>query len=331
MYFLGKPVTSFNVEPTNKCVLKCSACDRTLRPEAVEKLEDIDTLVFGKVLFDDLSGVDLTEFKFDFCGIYGDSIYHKKLFVILELIKKRGAKITLETNGSYKDAEWWQTLFTILDERDEITFSVDGLEDTNHIYRENSDWPSIYRGMQIATKSKVTTIWKFIVFKHNQHQIEKAKTLAKKLGFDKFLIRNSGRFTENDPLRPDEQHVGLQQDHREYVLSGKPYKIVPRCTRMPNERKNLGFTYQGYIIPCLTFHSVHNEWFEEHKDRIDVKKRNILDILNDKLWHDLQRLWDVPEKAPKICSLYCGVPKYDEVDPNRIKIFDYEYYNLKGR
>lgn len=328
MNFLGQPVVSFNVEPTNKCVLKCSACDRTLRPEAVKTLEDINPEVFRKVLFEDLASTDLSEVTFDFCGIYGDSIYHKDLFNILRLIKQRGAKIGIGTNGSYKDAEWWETLVAILDERDFIVFSVDGLEDTNHIYRENSHWPSTYMGMKIAAKSRVTTIWKFIVFKHNQHQIERAKGIAKELGFDRFLVRKSGRFTEDDPLKPDDQYVGMEQDHREYVKSGKPYKIVPRCTRMENERRNIGFTYQGYIIPCLTFHSVHNEWFEEHKDRISVLNRNIVDILADPLWEDLQKLWEDPKKAPEICSTYCGAPKYKEIDPNRIKIFDHAYFDL---
>jgi len=332
MYFFGKPVLSVNVEPTNKCVLGCSACDRTLRPEAVKILEDIDPEIFRKVLFEDLASHSIEELpKFDFCGIYGDSIYHKQIFSIFRLIKSRGGKLSLETNGSYKTYEWWNELFSILDDRDEITFSVDGLKDTNEIYRTNSDWDSIYSGMYLAGKSKVKSKWKFIIFSHNEHQIEKAKELAAGLDFDEFLVRKSGRFVENDPLRPSDENVGLQQYHREHFLSGKELKIVPRCTRDPQWSRNVGFTYQGYVIPCLTFHSIKNEWFEENKHKINMKERHIQDILNDPIWKDLQRLWETPENAPRICSLYCGVPKYEEIDPNRIKINDYEYFDLKNR
>ena len=36
--------------------------------------------------------------------------------------------------------------------------------------------------------------WNFIVFKHNEHQVEEAKELSKQLGFYNILIRNTGRF-----------------------------------------------------------------------------------------------------------------------------------------
>jgi sulfatase maturation enzyme AslB (radical SAM superfamily) len=56
-----------------------------------------------------------------------------------------------------------------------ITFSIDGLEDTNKIYRINSEWESIMNGFNTIKKYGIKTVWKFIVFRHNQHQIEEAK------------------------------------------------------------------------------------------------------------------------------------------------------------
>ena len=66
----------------------------------------------------------------------------------------------------------------ILDENDKIIFSIDGLEDTNHLYRKNAKWKSIMGGIEMLQKRKCKIIWKFIVFKHNQHQIYQAKQLC---------------------------------------------------------------------------------------------------------------------------------------------------------
>ena len=337
MEFLGESITSFNVEATNKCVLKCSACDRTLRPEIIKKLEDLSPKVFHKILFEDLRHADLNNTLFNFCGIYGDNLYHKEIFTIFRLIKKRGCRIHLETNGSYKTEKWWNELFSILTRNDKITFSVDGMEDTNVIYRENSDWESINLGMKLAGESNVLSTWKFIIFKHNQHQIEDAKKHASKLGITRFLTRNSGRFLGmDDPLRPDESHIGLQQIHREHVQKymdtdkwDEEVSILPRCQQIP--RKNIGLTYEGYIIPCLTFHSVHNEWFEKNKQRFDIKGRNILDVLADPIWEELHALWDTPSLAPRICNTYCGTPRNKKNNTDRIKSQDYKYESLLNK
>ena len=57
-------------------------------------------------------------------------------------------------------------------------------------------------------------IWKMIVFRHNQHQVEQAMSLAGELGFDDFKLIRSNRFGGRwagpdgiDPLEPDEAWV----------------------------------------------------------------------------------------------------------------------------
>lgn len=331
--FLNTPVTSFNVEGTNWCYLKCSACDRTLRPEHVKKRNDLSLNAFEKLINEDLKEYDLTPIAFNFCGIYGDNLYHPDILDIFRLIKSRGARISLETNGSYKDVKFWKELISILTPYDTITFSVDGLEDTNTLYRKGSSWKHIYEGMQIVGDSNINTIWKFIVFKYNQDQIEEAQSLAKSLKIDQFLLRYSGRFLANDPLLPDPEFVGLQQKHWDAVKSSyknhtldRDIKILPRCI----QGRNIGITNEGLVIPCLTFHSIQNDWMESNRDKVSLLNRSLLDILNDNVWLDLKELWDTPSKAPFICSKYCGVPKNEaeHLTPDRIKKSDYDFIKI---
>ena len=82
-------------------------------------------------------------------------------------------------------------------------FGIDGLEDTNHIYRQGTVFKQIIRNVKAFIQAGGRAQWDFIVFKHNEHQVEKAGELSKKLGFEIFSIKRSNRFYkvlyERDP------------------------------------------------------------------------------------------------------------------------------------
>ena len=69
-----------------------------------------------------------------------------------------------------------------------IVFGSDGLSDTNHIYGRNTQWKFIMDSARTFIDAGGQAIWDFIVFEHNQHQVEKARTLSATLGFSKFNI-----------------------------------------------------------------------------------------------------------------------------------------------
>ena len=331
--FLDSPIQSFNIEGTNWCYLKCSACDRTIRKDHVKKRNDLDIGLFERLISIDLKDVNLDNIQFNFCGIYGDNLYHPDILNFFKILVNRNARIDLETNGSYKKSSFWKQLAEVLTSEDKITFSIDGMADTNSIYRKGSSWDSIIEGVKIIGQSKIKSTWKFIVFKHNQHQIDGARKLATSLGVDEFLVRYSGRFLKNDPLLPDPEYIGLQQLHWDKVQNAVKRNtldvdttILPRCL----SGKNIGITNEGLVIPCLTFHSIENKWLQDNRDRINLHNRSILDILNDDIWIELKELWNTPTKAPFICSKYCGVPnnEINKLPIDRIKKADYSFYDL---
>ena len=49
--FLGRPISSFNLEITNRCMLQCSACARTNNQEILKDLKDLPTEILDN-LFD---------------------------------------------------------------------------------------------------------------------------------------------------------------------------------------------------------------------------------------------------------------------------------------
>ena len=81
--------------------------------------------------------------------------------------------------------------------RQKFTFSVDGLEDTNHLYRINAKWKSVMMGMKamgsLPKDRKPILEWKYLVFPYNEHQVPKARQLAMDIGFDSFVPVTSER------------------------------------------------------------------------------------------------------------------------------------------
>lgn len=112
-------------------------------------------------------------------------------------------RIIISTNGSGRNTKWWIKLASLLKAIDIVEFAVDGLEDTNHIYRVNADWQSIINGMKTLREHSDCNIgWRYIVFEHNYHQIDTAKALAKEFNLDGFhAILGDARTPEHMRLK----------------------------------------------------------------------------------------------------------------------------------
>ena len=180
----------WHFEVSGKCTLKCPRCPRTelKLPWLNQELSLKD---FARIF---TPGV-LSQIKYLlFCGHTGDPIYAKDFLEIVEYIKQNSqTTIKIVTNGSYKKEDWWIQLGQLLDHNDSITFSIDGLEDTNNIYRINSNWQKIMENAQAYINAGGRARWKFLVFQHNEHQIEQARELSKQLGFKDFIIEYTSR------------------------------------------------------------------------------------------------------------------------------------------
>lgn len=223
---------------SSKCVLKCPRCPRTEYNKQLELNRDISLDLIQRTLTPDL--LKNTVRRVTMCGDLGDPIYNKEYLEIIEYIKTTNPNIHVFTitNGSYKDAEWWERFAKISNERDTINFSVDGFDqESNNIYRINSDWESIMLGMQImAKKSTAFVNWAMIVFKFNEVHIDYIKQLATENGCDSVQVTKSTKFGSkygetyegaNDTLEPSSENISSSNRYERYVIpiSGRQLDI----------------------------------------------------------------------------------------------------------
>lgn len=146
--------------------------------------------------------------KYIFCGCYGDAIYHPDFLEICDYFIKKGKYIAVHTNGSAKPEKFWQKAAQQDWNSCDFTFSIDGLEDTNHIYRVNSKWKQVMTGVKYMTsipkERRPKLEWKMLIFKYNKHQVDEARQMAKGLGFDIFNPVESTRGTDEYGMEPGE-------------------------------------------------------------------------------------------------------------------------------
>ena len=128
------------------------------------------------------------------CGNFGDPLMHPQLDDVITIFNGRHIKIS--TNASLRDQEWWKDLGSKSNLT--VTFCIDGLSDTHSIYRRNTSFQKIIRNARSFISAGGSAKWQFIVFKHNEHQIEKVKVYAKKLGFAEIKFIYSDRFDTHD-------------------------------------------------------------------------------------------------------------------------------------
>jgi MoaA/NifB/PqqE/SkfB family radical SAM enzyme len=186
------------IELTTKCTLGCPACPRNdpHDDKANWDVGHLDTNI-AKSFASTTSASDYL-----FVGCYGDPIYHPDFIDIVRHYVDRDKKITIHTNGSFKKQKWWDELASLnWTTKQRFTFSVDGLEDTNPIYRIRSDWKSIIMGMRtmgsLPKDRKPWLEWKYLVFPYNKHQVPEARKLAEEIGIDSYKPVKSERDIDN--------------------------------------------------------------------------------------------------------------------------------------
>jgi pyruvate-formate lyase-activating enzyme len=131
-----------------------------------------------------------------FCGSYGDPIAHAEFLDILKDFRRKSPTVWLyiHSNGGIRNPEWWAELAQVINGYGKIDFGIDGLEDTNHIYRKNVNWSKLTANVESFIRAGGKAQWNYIVFEHNEHQVDEAKQLSVNMGFESFLSRNTGRF-----------------------------------------------------------------------------------------------------------------------------------------
>jgi len=190
--FNYQSIIGLHIEPTHKCQARCPDCERTLGNRVNPRIIPLSSL--NTQFYKDHLPVELIRRlkHILFNGNNGDVLFCDDIIETLEYFQMVNPDIllNLNTNGGYRDQDFWEELGSL---NVSVNFALDGLEDTNHIYRVNVDYNKVISNAVTFMKHGGRATWVFIEFDWNKHQIDDAKRLAKEMGFERFILKKSGR------------------------------------------------------------------------------------------------------------------------------------------
>ena len=325
-----------HLELTERCQAKCIMCPRTdihtgkmntLLSNSELGLEEIKKIL--PVEF--LQQLDLIAC----CGNFGDPAIAKDFLEIHEYFRESNEYIrfSVHTNGGIRSSDDWIRLANILKGKGDVVFGIDGLEDTNHIYRKNVNWNILYENFNAFINAGGNAIWQFIIFKHNEHQVEDAQKLAYQLGFKHFYTVKTNRFVKSGP-----DALKIFADHGLHESTKFPNPAIPKLENIilkygsfdnyykkcqincqVKAKKEIYISAEGLLWPCCWLsgeyvYNLNKSQFIENKEKLNTKKYSIKEIIDSGFLRTIEESW-YNDNRSVTCARQCG----HELDYPRIQ------------
>lgn len=315
-----------DLELSNICNAACPMCSRVninnTKPNNVVSFIDNKT----QISFHDFKNImDKNPYikSYNFCGNWGDPIATKDFLNIIEYIAKKDVKIAIHTNGGLKTKFWWKELGNILSCNidNSVIFGIDGLEDTHSIYRRHTNFNKVIENAAAyINNTKATSIWSFIPFKHNEHQIELAKDLAKKMNFTNFIINNTARFKKHNTQEFIFYENGLKNILEQAETSPEIlYKYNEKIECYAKNGRKIFLAFDKLVFPCCytesVFRTKKDEYFNNIIECNNLNKLNALEysfveIVQSDIFKLIELSW--ANNTLKTCFNRCSL-KYSHI------------------
>lgn len=311
-------IERIELEISSDCNAACPGCARTqnldlFTPQNLT-LEQIKTWLPDRRHIEDK--------RFKLCGVLGDPIVNPECMEITEWLLDHGGYIHYSTNGGRNPAEWWHKLgqLSALHEKErlKVHFCVDGHRETNHIYRAKTVYDVIDRNMQayhdggVAVGGYAQASWIYIIFDHNEHELEAAEKRAEELDF-RFATRTGMRNSYHEWVTKIHK-----KDHKEKRVVTEEKKITTTGAK-EHSKKEVVAELDKFI-----------ETYKEEPKRVDENHaQEIVNSISCKYYHDKEIFVAANSTLWPCCFLWDSAFKNKEGIMDKYSSFEKDWNNLR--
>jgi MoaA/NifB/PqqE/SkfB family radical SAM enzyme len=296
-------IRALNVELSSACTAHCPFCSRQQKVRSYGNhritLEEFKRL--PDTLIRDLKWIN-------FGGNFGDLSTNREFPEITAHVRSLNNAVVMggDTNGASQDEAWWSRLGAQFG-KGALGFCIDGLKDTHAIHRVGTSYKKVLRNLSAFTAGGGAAYWKYIVFKHNQHQIQQAQDLAKKAGCQRFYAISSRDY--NAALeKPDAFEFRMKRDIFHAAVTEKT-----RAVCKPLQNGSLYIAADGSVHPCCFAHAMYVTEYsrpfrfilpliEKHIHAINFKTHPLEEIIAGPYFREVMK----KSKHNDYCMLKCG-------------------------
>ena len=263
------------VDPINVCNLRCPLCPtgsgNLKRPQ---KLMDWETFTRA------IDAIAPYAFQVRLYN-WGEPTLHPHIYDMIRYVRGKNIGVVMSSNLVRLTEHDVQQL--VESGLEYLTVSIDGAtQDVYSQYRVRGDLEAVLKNLRaiLAYRRSVgrTTPfveWQFIVMKHNEHQIDQARQLAKEIGVDvtRFIpvgLPFDAKRQEREEMA--ERWMASNPRYRALELQpGQKYILDERCFYL---YRSMTINPEGAVAPCCIISNEKYDFGDIRQDTLDVLWNN---------------------------------------------------------
>jgi radical SAM protein with 4Fe4S-binding SPASM domain len=305
--------TSAIIDPVNRCNLSCGLCPTGQKSANYpQSFMNFDTFkrVLGK--FPELKSIELYN--------WGEPFLNSEIFNMIEYAKALKIFVTIHTNFSFKKND---DFFMALAHHGphSLVISLDGAsQDSYSQFRVKGEFLLVISNIkklkdyQKNSANNMLIMWKFLVNKYNEHEMDRAKAIAKEIGVKiRFVAMSLG-----DDMVDIVQKNDINERMEKWLPSNKEY-IQDRYEKNPRKAIFKGICKQlfetivinpdGRVFPCCTITNEKNVFG-------DILNESLEDIWYNEKYEYSRSLFvknnDIKSRIETICKECRNYEKIEE-------------------
>lgn len=291
-----------NIEPGNVCNLKCPLCPTGADEPGVAR-GFMEPGLFNNVFSQLKDAVKLINFY-----SWGEPLLNKNLIFMIKQVKNynKDIRIVTSTNLNINNESLLREL--VNSRIDEIIVSCDGATPESYVkYRAAGNFGLVMDNLRLLAKFRnelglaTDIVWNFIVFRHNENEIERARAMAADLGvnFRVGLMRTS---MKDEILKPHNEAIARDlewiPDNPLYSAYDKEKlktrKIIRTCRKPWQE---ITINWDGKVFPCCAVYGDQYAFADAAKQAIRQIWNNIEFVSARK------QILDIGVPASNVCGI----------------------------
>lgn len=343
MYQSIQDINKLDLALTSVCNAKCVDCARWWMDTTTQYHNPKDTHANHHWPIEELkSHLDhLTDIRSVLiCGNAGDPFAHPQLADICEWMSERWGEslreISIDTNGSLGNKDTWKRLAVI--KQIDIRFAVDGLSETNHIYRRGVPWHRVVHNIELFHSMGGDAVFKTIDFPWNEPDRPYIKQWADKLEWkwiledrwspelDNFIMKQHKDNAEIHDWPTHGSEAPMNKDNTPW------YELVHRAVeswqrdggRIDPECKSDGdwiyINHDHTVWPCCYW--ANSRYTQQSENRLHLEQylkdqpkhwnsldhNSLIDIIANPVLQGIEKLWQGTslETTSMLCISKCG-------------------------
>ena len=323
-----------HLEISSRCNANCPLCPRSFfgYPHNNGYIERDLTLEDAQHIFRPEFIQQLDELYIN--GNFGDAVMNPETIDIIEYFQSHSSRIHIgiSTNGGARGADFWRKLAKL---NVSVFFCIDGLEDTHHLYRQNTVYATVIKNARTFIDAGGYATWRMIDFDHNRHQQTTARELSESMGFKRFQLMDYGRnvgpvFDKQKQLthfigQQPAWYSNFDELMNRRLTGSTPFEDITRAqTPQPIEcevekKKSIYVASTGDVYPCCylgfepktfgrgAWHDAANAQFAHMIGNNNAIEHSLAECM---AWfEEIERTWSIPEFEQGrlvICNRQCG-------------------------